>query len=302
MRLKIVELAKEGVRPCDISRQLRVSHGCVSKILGRYYETGSIKPGVIGGSKPKVATPSVVDAIAEFKRHNPTMFAWEIKERLVAEGICEPDKVPSVSSINRIVRNRTSGDGSSNSGCCGGGGLDGSMQDMSSSPPPDNSHSPEVVVAAEKVSAPTTISTTTNTNQNTQSTNEKLTKGEKKKMKANKSSSSSSSAASMATSNSGAQQLLNQQQQQHQQQQQPSQQAVQIQAQGYAQNVIAPSGNGGAYGLGFYDNQTCSNVNSTSLDTAAAGYSIQNILNFAAQQYAKSKNYCVKIFVETFHN
>lgn len=109
VRLKIVELAKEGVRPCDISRQLRVSHGCVSKILGRYYETGSIKPGVIGGSKPKVATPSVVDAIAEFKRINPTMFAWEIKERLVAEGICEPDKVPSVSSINRIVRNRASG-------------------------------------------------------------------------------------------------------------------------------------------------------------------------------------------------
>lgn len=111
VRLKIVELAKEGVRPCDISRQLRVSHGCVSKILGRYYETGSIKPGVIGGSKPKVATPSVVDAIAEFKRVNPTMFAWEIKERLVAEGICDADKVPSVSSINRIVRNRVSGGG-----------------------------------------------------------------------------------------------------------------------------------------------------------------------------------------------
>jgi paired box protein 2 len=116
VRLKIVELAKEGVRPCDISRQLRVSHGCVSKILGRYYETGSIKPGVIGGSKPKVATPTVVDAIAEFKRVNPTMFAWEIKERLVADGICEPDKVPSVSSINRIVRNRANGSGGSNDG------------------------------------------------------------------------------------------------------------------------------------------------------------------------------------------
>lgn len=67
----------------------------------RYYETGSIKPGVIGGSKPKVATPKVVDKIAEYKRQNPTMFAWEIRDRLLAEGVCDNDTVPSVSSINR---------------------------------------------------------------------------------------------------------------------------------------------------------------------------------------------------------
>ena len=33
IRLRIVQMAAQGVRPCVISRSLRVSHGCVSKIL-----------------------------------------------------------------------------------------------------------------------------------------------------------------------------------------------------------------------------------------------------------------------------
>ena len=72
-----------------------------SYIEFRYHETGSIRPGIIGGSKPKVATPKVVDAISNYKSQAPTMFAWEIRERLIADGICDSDKVPSVSSINR---------------------------------------------------------------------------------------------------------------------------------------------------------------------------------------------------------
>lgn len=69
--------------------------------LLRYYETGSIKPGVIGGSKPKVATSKVVDSICKYKRENPTMFAWEIRDRLLSENVCNAENVPSVSSINR---------------------------------------------------------------------------------------------------------------------------------------------------------------------------------------------------------
>nr|AAY27073.1 Pax2/5/8a [Oikopleura dioica] len=106
VRQQIVDMAQRGVRPCDIARQLRVSHGCVSKILARFYETGSIRPGVIGGSKPKVATPHVVNKICEYKRANPTMFAWEIRDRLLSENVCSQENVPSVSSINRIVRNK----------------------------------------------------------------------------------------------------------------------------------------------------------------------------------------------------
>ncbi|CAH0403356.1 unnamed protein product [Chilo suppressalis] len=106
VRKRIVELAIMGVRPCDISRQLLVSHGCVSKILTRFYETGSIRPGSIGGSKTKqVATPTVVKKILRLKQENPGMFAWEIRERLLSARVCEPHSIPSVSSVNRILRN-----------------------------------------------------------------------------------------------------------------------------------------------------------------------------------------------------
>ncbi|NXE14396.1 PAX1 protein, partial [Lophotis ruficrista] len=109
VRLRIVELAQLGIRPCDISRQLRVSHGCVSKILARYHETGSILPGAIGGSKPRVTTPTVVKHIRGYKQGDPGIFAWEIRDRLLADGVCDKYNVPSVSSISRILRNKIAG-------------------------------------------------------------------------------------------------------------------------------------------------------------------------------------------------
>ncbi|XP_060070819.1 paired box protein Pax-6-like [Ylistrum balloti] len=64
------------------------------------------RPSTIGGSKPKVATPSVVSKIEQYKQENPTIFAWEIRDKLLASGICTQCNLPSVSSINRILRNR----------------------------------------------------------------------------------------------------------------------------------------------------------------------------------------------------
>lgn len=96
IRTRIVELAYGGMRPCDISRFLQVSNGCVSKILARYYETGSIKPRAIGGSKPRVATSCVVTKITEYKRETPSIFAWEIRDRLLTDNVCNAENIPSV--------------------------------------------------------------------------------------------------------------------------------------------------------------------------------------------------------------
>ncbi|XP_074654788.1 uncharacterized protein LOC141908590 [Tubulanus polymorphus] len=107
LRVEILRLALQGVRPCEISRQLQVSHGCVSKILNRYRRTGNINPGQIGGSKPKVTTSEVVTKVKDYKAENPQMFAWEIRQRLLEEGICTEKNIPSISSINRIIRDKS---------------------------------------------------------------------------------------------------------------------------------------------------------------------------------------------------
>lgn len=75
----------------------QVSNGCVSKILGRFYRTGAVEPKAIGGSKPRTATPEVVARIAQLKREQPALFAWEIRQQLHAEGVCASDRTPSVS-------------------------------------------------------------------------------------------------------------------------------------------------------------------------------------------------------------
>lgn len=57
-----------------------------------------------GGSKPRVSTPLVIAKIQEYKQVNQSLFAWEIREKLLYDGVCGRDTLPSVSSINRILR------------------------------------------------------------------------------------------------------------------------------------------------------------------------------------------------------
>uniref|UniRef100_A0A6A7G2H7 Nuclear pore complex protein DDB_G0274915-like isoform X1 n=1 Tax=Hirondellea gigas TaxID=1518452 RepID=A0A6A7G2H7_9CRUS len=90
-----------ALRQYELATQLVSQQGAVTKLLGALRP-----PGMIGGSKPKVATPQVVNKIEGYKRENPTIFAWEIREKLITDTVCTNSTAPSVSSINRILRNR----------------------------------------------------------------------------------------------------------------------------------------------------------------------------------------------------
>lgn len=51
----------------------------------------------------------VVSYIKDLKQKDPGIFAWEIRDRLLADGVCDKYNVPSVSSISRILRNKIGG-------------------------------------------------------------------------------------------------------------------------------------------------------------------------------------------------
>ncbi|KHN83949.1 Protein gooseberry [Toxocara canis] len=105
IRLKIIEMASNGIKPCHISRQLRVSHGAVSKILNRYAETGSISPGQIGGNpRSRLAIQAVEKHILALKAEKPTICASELRARLIEQEVCSRENAPTVSSINRHIR------------------------------------------------------------------------------------------------------------------------------------------------------------------------------------------------------
>ena len=74
--------------------------------FSRYQETGSIRPGVIGGTKPKLATPEIEKRVENYKHENPGVFSWEVRDRLIKEGLCDKTTVPSVSAISRLLRGR----------------------------------------------------------------------------------------------------------------------------------------------------------------------------------------------------
>lgn len=67
----------------------------------------------------QVATPDVEKKIEEYKRENPGMFSWEIRDRLLKDGHCDRSTVPSGEKAAEPANAAESGWGL---GLCGVGG------------------------------------------------------------------------------------------------------------------------------------------------------------------------------------
>ena len=97
-------MAELGIRPCDISRQLKVSHGCISKLLSKYNDTGSFEPGRAKRKTSRDVSSEVKNKIEDYRCTAPGIFSWEVKEKLVADGLCTKETLPPVTVISRLLR------------------------------------------------------------------------------------------------------------------------------------------------------------------------------------------------------
>ncbi|KAI5274077.1 Paired Box Protein Pax-4 [Manis pentadactyla] len=83
---------------------IRVSNGCVSKILGRYYHTGVLEPKGVGGSKPRLATPPVVARIAQLKEFQRGQYPDSAARGKLAAATSLPEDTVRVWFSNRRAK------------------------------------------------------------------------------------------------------------------------------------------------------------------------------------------------------
>ena len=96
LRREIIALAQSGLRQCDISRRLRITHGCVSKILWEYQRTGHLEP----GRELRIITTLRTD---ECIQEQPEIGRVRHEDVCGTEPLQLPSSIPRSSSQTRTV-------------------------------------------------------------------------------------------------------------------------------------------------------------------------------------------------------
>ena len=65
--------------------------------------------------RPRVITARVAQRIRQYTQDQPGLYSWEIRDRLLHDNICSSENVPSLSSINRLLRKKDIGETSTES-------------------------------------------------------------------------------------------------------------------------------------------------------------------------------------------
>jgi len=104
-RERVLDLYHDGNSEQGIAREVRVSRSYVNNTVKRYNEahTSLIAPKVCRGpEKVDIYASEYIEAQRLIK---PSIYASEIRQRLLLDGILHPTDLPSSSQINKLSRN-----------------------------------------------------------------------------------------------------------------------------------------------------------------------------------------------------
>lgn len=106
IRQEIIRLSNSGLSNKEISRQLQISNWGVQKIIEHFQRQRTVSPFSQGGSIPYTITDNILQMIEIWKLQKPSVYAYEIRERLLLEGICNIGELPSAKAINQCLRGK----------------------------------------------------------------------------------------------------------------------------------------------------------------------------------------------------
>ena len=100
VREAIVDYIGLGYGITEVSRMLGVSKASVSNVSRHFVNFGTTTP----FCEPSKLTLDILEVIEMWKLRQPSMYAYEIQNRLLTENICNPQNVPSLGCIRHGLR------------------------------------------------------------------------------------------------------------------------------------------------------------------------------------------------------
>lgn len=105
VRERILDLNHQGLGQRAIAREVRTSHTFVKNVVQSYEQTNSSNPiPRTSFVEPKIDT-TVLEYIEVQKHIKPSVYASEIQQRLLLDGVVHPNDLPGKSQINKRLRN-----------------------------------------------------------------------------------------------------------------------------------------------------------------------------------------------------
>ena len=105
LREIVLDLNHEGVSQREIARQLRTSRHFVQNVLQDYNIANSFVQPLRKDRQRTVLSPEIMDCLEVEKLMKPSIYAAELQNRLVLDGIVHPVDLPHATTITKFFRN-----------------------------------------------------------------------------------------------------------------------------------------------------------------------------------------------------